>query len=244
MLRTFFERTLIWTAAMFLRGLSATLRWEFQSADGDAKNFFRDLKTPHIIAFWHAEQLLMTFSVMRTGAPPRSFAVLISQHSDGRLIADVIDRIGMDSVAGSSTRGGSEATRGLLRVLKSGKHIALTPDGPKGPRQICKKGVIVLARLSGVPIIPISCRFSHKWVFGSWDRMELPKPFAKAYATYGAPIVVSRDADEDEMEAKRLEVESALNALGGLHHTLAKSAVRESRSNGHAGLGNVGGASH
>ncbi|MBH0202651.1 MAG: lysophospholipid acyltransferase family protein [Nitrospira sp.] len=110
-----------------------------------------------ILAFWHAQQLMIPFGYRGTGAH-----VLISQHSDGEIIARMIARFGHGAVRGSSTRGGAAALRALIKLGRSGRDVAVTPDGPKGPRHIAKPGVIQLAKATGLPIVPLAFACSKK----------------------------------------------------------------------------------
>ena len=110
-----------------------------------------------IIAFWHAQQLMMPLAYRGTGAH-----VLISRHGDGELIRRIIARFGLQAVRGSSTRGGVEALRELIRLGRSGVDLVITPDGPKGPRQVAKMGVVQLAKATGLPIVPLAFGCSKK----------------------------------------------------------------------------------
>lgn len=110
-----------------------------------------------IIAFWHARQVMMPLTYRGTLAH-----ILISQHQDGEMIARIVERFGFRAVRGSSTRGGVEALRELIRLGRSGVDLVVTPDGPKGPPQIAKMGVIQLARASRLPIIPLAFSCSKK----------------------------------------------------------------------------------
>jgi len=110
-----------------------------------------------ILAFWHAQQLMIPLGYRGPGTH-----VLISQHRDGEIIARVIARFGHQAVRGSSTRGGAGALRELIRLGRSGKDVVVTPDGPKGPAQVVKMGVIQLARASGLPIVPLAFGCSKK----------------------------------------------------------------------------------
>src|ERR1041385_6021733 len=110
-----------------------------------------------IIAFWHGRQLMMPLAYRG-----RDVHILISQHRDGELIQRVVSRFGFHSVRGSTTRGGTAALRRLIAVGRSGGDIAVTPDGPKGPRQIAQPGVVHLAKATGLPIVPLTFACSKK----------------------------------------------------------------------------------
>jgi lysophospholipid acyltransferase (LPLAT)-like uncharacterized protein len=126
-----------------------------------------------ILAFWHAQQLMIPTGYRGTGAN-----VLISQHQDGEIIARIVSRFGHCAVRGSSTRGGALALRELIRLGRSGADLVVTPDGPKGPRQVAKVGVIQLAKATGLPIVPLAFGCSKKNFsragIGSWSRTHGP----------------------------------------------------------------------
>lgn len=121
-----------------------------------------------ILAFWHAQQLMVPIGYRGTEAN-----VLISQHQDGEIIARIISRFGHRAVRGSSTRGGALALRELIRLGRSGADLVVTPDGPKGPRQVAKLGVVQLAKATGLPIVPLAFSCSKKNSsgagIGSWS---------------------------------------------------------------------------
>lgn len=142
-------------ASLLIRFLAITMRISyvnFEKIRGDwqsSKNV--------IIAFWHGRLLLMPIMYKGSGV-----SVLVSQHKDGELIARTVKRFNIDSVRGSSTRGWLGGVKGLLKAVKRGKDIAITPDGPKGPKFNVQMGIIHLAKLTGLPIIPMSFSASKK----------------------------------------------------------------------------------
>ena len=142
-----------------------------------------------IIAFWHARQLMMPLTYRG-----RLAHILISQHQDGEIIARIVERFGFRAVRGSSTRGGVEALRELIRLGRSGVDLVVTPDGPKGPAQVAKMGVIQLARASKLPIIPLTFSCSKKNSLrvgtGFWCRI----PGLAAFSCGGRPCGSRRKA--------------------------------------------------
>jgi lysophospholipid acyltransferase (LPLAT)-like uncharacterized protein len=141
--------------ASVVRGIAATMRLETRGHEA-VDSLYREGR--HIIlAFWHAQQLLIPFGYRGQGSH-----VLISQHGDGEIIARIIARFGHEAVRGSSTRGGAGALRALIKLGRAGKDLVVTPDGPKGPRQIAKPGVIQLAKATGLPIVPLAFACSKK----------------------------------------------------------------------------------
>ena len=135
--------------------LRRTMTWRTEGSEHVNRLFAEEKRV--ILAFWHAQQLMMPLAI-----PGLEAHVLISQHRDGELIRRIVARFGLDAVRGSSTRGGAEAFRQLIRLGRSGGNLVLTPDGPKGPRQIAKVGVVQLARATGLPIIPMAFGCSKK----------------------------------------------------------------------------------
>jgi lysophospholipid acyltransferase (LPLAT)-like uncharacterized protein len=160
----------------------------------------------YVMVFWH-RQLLPLLGRARWRRP---INVMTSRSKDGQIIADVLALFGVQSARGSSTRGGSEALREILREAKRGKNIVFTPDGPRGPSGVVKEGVIFAAQSSRLPIVPIAFASRKYITLRSWDRMIIPKPFSKGICIYGEPIVVPRDGDAEEW---RLTLEQTLNEL-------------------------------
>jgi lysophospholipid acyltransferase (LPLAT)-like uncharacterized protein len=135
-----------------------------------------------IYCFWHNRLLALCFTQRK-----KNVGIMISSHFDGEVIARIVSRMGYRALRGSSTRGGAA---GLLSMLKNDEvwYLAITVDGPRGPREVVKPGAIFLASRSGLPIIPVSANSSSKWVLSSWDRFEIPKPFATVTVALGEPI--------------------------------------------------------
>ncbi len=190
--------------AIALRALGATLRVRRHEA---AVAPLWAARAPVIYAVWHDRLLLLPYLYGHRGS-----RVLASRSRDGELVARWIRRFGLEPVRGSSTRGGGEALRLLTRALRSGHEVVVVPDGPKGPREVLKPGVIALARLTGAPIVPMALGASREWRLRSWDEFRIPKPFARCVMRFGEPIYVARHRAGEE--AARKEVEAALRGLG------------------------------
>ncbi len=161
-----------------------------------------------VFAFWHARMLPLVFTHRGRG-----IAVLISRHRDGELIARLIERLGFVTARGSSTRGGEEGTRGMLRLAEQGRLLAITPDGPRGPAEVVKPGLIYLASRTGFPVIPVATAASRAWHLESWDRFRIPWPFARVVVGYGAPIPVPSELEDDQVEAWCARVQGAIRDL-------------------------------
>jgi lysophospholipid acyltransferase (LPLAT)-like uncharacterized protein len=190
-------------AAAVIRVLYATIRWEVIGPAG------ADEDKQVIYAFWHGRMLMLPvyYRALRNRPP---LYMLISQHGDGRLIAFAIRLLGIHSVAGSSTRRGMAATLELVRRLDEGVAIGITPDGPKGPRHVCKRGVVTMARHSGVAIRPVSYSAEDRWILPSWDGMIVPKPFSRGVIVLGEIIKPTPDVVEEDF---RVQIEDSLHEI-------------------------------
>jgi lysophospholipid acyltransferase (LPLAT)-like uncharacterized protein len=153
--------------------------------------------TPCVIAFWHEFLPLMSkLALIARTLPlyrPTPFYTLVSHHRDGRFIGTVVQRFGIEPIFGSTSRGGAAGLRSLVSALAKGGLIAITPDGPRGPRRQAAPGVAQIAALSGVPVLPCAARTSRRIQLRTWDRMALPLPFGRGVMVCGPAIFVSRD---------------------------------------------------
>lgn len=162
-----------------------------------------------IYTLWHGRLLPLTYLHRR-----QDIVTLISQSSDGEYIARVVERWGYTAIRGSSSRGGSSALREMVKLARAGRSMAITPDGPRGPRQQLKPGVLTLAQLTGQPMIPMSASATRAWwVDARWDRFLVPKPFATVFVRYADPVYVPRAADEAAVAAIGQQVEATLVRL-------------------------------
>ena len=193
-----------WLGAVVLRGLGHTLRIRVKD-DGPLVKFRRD-RQPVIFIFWHSRILPLAYHHRSEG-----IVVLVSQHGDGEYVARTIERMGFGTARGSSTRGGVQGLRGLLRAARKGHDLAFTPDGPKGPVRKFKTGALVAAQLTGAPLVPIAVGGKGIWRLNSWDRLVIPKPFARITVKYGLPVFIPRGATEQELEDYALQLEEVLN---------------------------------
>ena len=177
-------------------------------AGNDVERTWVDGGRPAVYVLWHGRLLSCAYRYRR-----HRFGTLISRNRDGDYIAGVVRRWGFTVVRGSSSRGGSSALRRIVRMLKEGRSVALTPDGPRGPRQEMKPGPLLAAQLAGVPVIPVSAGASSGRFFGSWDRFLVPAPFAATPVALGDPIMVPAGLPEEDFRAVMLKVGASLNRL-------------------------------
>ena len=184
---------------LFIRALHASLRIRHVRAQ------HMDDNPRHVVAFWHECILMALHSRWR-----RPTTAIISRSKDGEIVAKVLDLYGVHTARGSSTRGGDAALREVIRDVRAGWNIAVTPDGPKGPRRVAKDGVVYIAQVAGLPIVPFYFTARSKKRLRSWDQQIVPWPVSKALFLYGAPIAVPRDGDVEEW---RVNIEANMNQL-------------------------------
>lgn len=189
-----------------LNALFATARYEIGAHD--EYRALADAGRPCILVTWHGRLLPLTY--LHRG---RGIATLASRSADGEYIARLLTLWGYEAVRGSSSRGGSRALRDLVRHARAGRTVAFTPDGPRGPRQRMKPGAVTAARLTGLPLVPLTAGTARAWWFEGWDRFMVPKPFARIRVCYGAPQRVPASADADGIRAASQRLEAALNRL-------------------------------
>lgn len=191
---------------LYIRLLRLTMRLSYRGeqvlADARAES------GNYILAFWHSRLVMMPYVY-----PGPRLVVLASRHRDSVRLSRILRRFGLSIAYGSSSRGGVAGVRELLRRVRDGHDVGITPDGPKGPRRRVKAGVIATARFTGLPIIPVAFSSTRGRRLGSWDHTLLPYPFGRGLFLYGEPIRVPRDIDEDEQERLRQALEDELDRL-------------------------------
>jgi lysophospholipid acyltransferase (LPLAT)-like uncharacterized protein len=167
-----------------------------------------------VLALWHDRLVLGSYFVsrhlIRRGYP---VTALVSPSRDGELAARTSMRLGARVVRGSSSRGAREGVRRLLREAAAGRGLVVIPDGPKGPRRVAKPGAVTVARLARAPVVAIGWAADRSWRLGSWDRLEIPKPFARVAVAVGAPIAVPREAGDEALARQTAALEAAFAAL-------------------------------
>ncbi|MBC7910119.1 MAG: lysophospholipid acyltransferase family protein [Pyrinomonadaceae bacterium] len=161
-----------------------------------------------IYVFWHDRIFLTTYWWRE-----RKIVVMTSQSFDGEYIARFIQRFGYGAARGSSSRGAVGAVVEMARLMRAGCTTAFTIDGPKGPPYVAKMGAVLLAKKSGQPITPVTMTLARYWKVPSWDSFQIPKPFTRARVYVAPPIRVPADASEELLQAKRDELQAALDDL-------------------------------
>jgi lysophospholipid acyltransferase (LPLAT)-like uncharacterized protein len=192
--------------AVLIRLLGCTWRIEWRGLE--RLDRARGLSKAAVIAFCHGRLLVLSFSQRS-----RNIQVLASEHPDGDLMGRTIARLGFGHVKGSSTRRGAAALRELATVLRNGLDVGLAIDGPRGPRGVVQQGAIELSRMTGAVVVPMSNSARPRILFNSWDRFQLPLPFAKVVIAYGEPFVVPGDSSPEDREKHRLQFERYFGEL-------------------------------
>jgi lysophospholipid acyltransferase (LPLAT)-like uncharacterized protein len=202
-------RWLIAFGVRLLRVWERTIRYELDDRAGIAG---KPVTENYIGALWH-NRLLIFPLVLRRFFPQRHGAALISASRDGDLLTDAIERFGFDVVRGSSSRMGASAILQLTNILRSGRDVVITPDGPRGPAYELGPGIIFLAQKSGASVLPMNLEYSSCWRLKSWDRFIVPRPFAKVRLRVGNPHRVRSTSTPEEFEAERLRLQDVMMSL-------------------------------
>ncbi len=193
-----------WLVFVLEKFVTASLRCKWRDYSGLAQ---AQDGQPVIFCLWH-NRLAISMVVHRRH--PRKLAALVSASKDGALLAAVLGAFGVAQVRGSSSRRGHQALLELTSHAELGYDLAVTPDGPRGPRYVVQKGVIALAQVTGLPIIPVTCNTRRKICLKSWDGFQIPLPFSRCELILNQPILVPREAGEVKREELRLELETTL----------------------------------
>ena len=165
-------------------------------------------RTPVIFVFWHGRLLPLIHIHRHQGT-----VVLVSEHRDGDYLARLLHHFGFGTVRGSSTRGGVRGLKGLIRAARAGRDLAITPDGPRGPDRELKLGVLTVARMTGLPLVPVGVGITSAWRVRSWDGLLVPKPFSTVQVAYGLPTLVPRNADQAEIDEVAAWLQRSLGDL-------------------------------
>ena len=172
-------------AAILVRALGTTLRLSVAGAEEVGRHWIPG--RPLIYAVWHGQALMLPWlnERLRASHGARPATVLVSRSEDGEMVARYLVRFGLDSVRGSTSRGGAEA----------GRDVVVVPDGPRGPSRRLQPGVVTLAALTGAPVVPVAVAARPALRLRSWDAFMIPLPFARCAVVFAEPLAVARDAD-------------------------------------------------
>ena len=193
------KRVLASLITCYIKFVWLTSRWEFIGVEYPAA-CWRQNKAM-IACFWHGRVLIM----FKAWLSSNKFHMLISNHSDGEIIARTTQNFGFGWIAGSSSKGGRKAFMTILKTLKNGESVGVTPDGPRGPRYHMSLGSIQMARLSGAPIFPVSYSSTRGIFMKSWDQFFFPLPFGRGVFVYGPLLDIANSPKSDEELRQELE---------------------------------------
>ena len=192
---------------LLIKVIGRTIRWQVEGWE-NWEAATREARVP-IYTLWHNRVFLATYFWQK-----RRIVAMTSQSFDGEYIARFMQRFGYGAARGSSTRGAVGAIIEMTRLMRAGCPTAFTIDGPKGPRYVAKKGAVLLAKKTGQPILPFTITAQRFWeAKRSWDGFQVPLPFSRARVDIAPPIYVSADANDEELEAKRNELQAALDEI-------------------------------
>ena len=208
-------------SAICLRRWMATLDFKAALYDPDVDPASPNCQGQKLYIFWHEYIPLPIY--LRSHC---NISILLSQHRDAEMLSHATSLLGFDFVRGSSTRGGAAAIRQLLQNSRN-MHLAITPDGPRGPRRQLAPGAIFLASKLGLPLIPMGFGYDRPWRLNSWDRFAFPRPFSRSRAVISHDIHVPPDLDRQGIEHYRLRIEELLNRLTDEAEAWAASSTRK-----------------
>ena len=202
-----------WLVFLLIRGVSATVRFRWQDRSG-----FYDAPPAGaaIYCVWHnrlAFCLEVYYRYVHKHSRTPGMAAMVSASKDGAFLAAILERFKVLPVRGSTSRRGPQALLELTGWCERGYDLAITPDGPRGPCYVVQEGIMSLAQLTGLPIIPVSYHLSWKLRAKSWDRFQIPLPFSRCEVEFAKPVRVPREASDAQREALRQELERTLREI-------------------------------
>lgn len=210
-------QALAWLLAAYLRCVYATMRWTREGQE-KAEGVWRE-GGGAILCFWHA-RIPIGLPTWPNDGTRQEIHALISQSADGEFIARAVEHIGFPAIRGSSkkkkdpakNKGGEQAFREMLRWVKAGNAVAITPDGPRGPAETMDKGAPVLAQITGAPVLFVGLASKPCLRLGTWDRTVIPLPFSKGAMVWDGPLRVARGEDAEALATDWARRLSALTA--------------------------------
>jgi len=197
---------LFWLPAVLLRLFKLVMRTEVQDPHGYIAN-----SRGMVTVTWHNR--LLFFPLMFPAEVRSRTRAVVSPSRDGQYVTDLISFFQLKSLRGSSYKKGANALHGAVKAIRAGCHVSFTPDGPRGPRYSMSRGPIMLASMTGTAIIPIAVNYSSYWELGSWDRFQIPKPWAKITLTLGQAIPIPPELNDEQIDSWREQVRQQLLAL-------------------------------
>jgi len=208
-----YQRLGAWLVFALIRSISATLRYRWNDTSGC---FERPPADPAIYCVWHNRLALcmeVYYGYVKKRNQTPGMAAMVSASKDGALLAAILERFKVQPVRGSTSRRGPQALLELTGWSERGYDLAITPDGPRGPCYVVQEGIMSLAQVTGLPILPVAYHLPWKIRVKSWDRFQIPLPFSVCNVRFAQPIRVPRDASDAEREALRQQLEQALKEI-------------------------------
>jgi len=208
-----YQRLGAWLVFALVRAVSATLRYQWTDRSG---YFDNGSAGPAIYCAWHNRLALCMvpyYGYIKKRNQTPGMAALVSASKDGGSLASILECFGVQPVRGSSSRRGPQALLELTGWAERGYDLAITPDGPRGPRCVVQEGIMGLAQVTGLPIIPVGYHLSWKIRAKSWDRFQIPLPFSRCEVGFGKPVRVPREASDSEREALRQQLQRTLQEI-------------------------------
>lgn len=205
--------------AAAIRLLFRTLRLSLQEEEAGTNPYVKSPREPFLYCVWHDSMVIATF-----GGKRRSAAALTSRHADGAFVAAVLRRVGMSAIRGSTNHIGPGAIRELMRAVED-KHLAITPDGPRGPRRRMSRGIVYLASRTGRAVVPTAYSCVRCWrIPGSWTDLVVPKPFTKVFLLGGEPIRVPPGLESSELHPYVERLQAEMDRLNAAAERLSEEA--------------------
>ncbi|QJE97177.1 lysophospholipid acyltransferase family protein [Luteolibacter luteus] len=204
-------------AGRIMQAYCATLRFEIVDRCGLTRP--GGISGPVIYCLWHNRIFTVPAAWKKACGKHRKAVVLTSASHDGAALARAVGVFGIGSVRGSSSRRGVAALVSMLKTLREGTDVCITPDGPRGPRHVIQPGLVKLAEASGAPIIPIHVEYPACWELKTWDRFAIPKPCSKVRVIFDEALAVPRGLSEDDFETWRRRIEELM--LRGTGETIS-----------------------
>jgi len=191
---------LLWCKTLKIKRVNAE---QFDELKRNGKNV--------VVAFWHGSMFVGWF--LHRPEVNWNISALVSQSNDGEFLSTILERWNYKMIRGSSHIGGKEAMQLMVDEVESGKSLAITPDGPRGPRHEMKMGAVRVAQRTGVPLILVGIAASTKKQLRSWDKFDVPRPFSSVVATYSEPIIVPKELNNESLDEFRLTIQNVMAKL-------------------------------
>ena len=201
---------IVWIAYFFVKTISMTLRLKIEGSEyllsGKKEN------RNYIFAFWHDQFFVMPYFYVKVFGK-RPVSVLASLSKDGEYISRLMHKFGFTTARGSSSLKGDSALRTLMRELEKGNDVAVTPDGPRGPRHVLQPGAITLASMTGIQIVPVGYKIDRCKILKTWDKFIIPLPFARGTLSAGKPLSVPADLSDIRRDEFLNQLEASINLV-------------------------------